>query len=369
MRLDIPKSEIYMEEPVGKQPKYWFLSYGNRYLFKKASYKADKSPIYNDVSECLAGEIASLLGLKHAPYYLCNNNGEDGVITPDFLNNEVGKPKKEEFYDGVYLINQIDHDFKNTSLINPKTHQYYTADLVIRSVYKYGLLKDVLNMFIYDCLIANRDRNPSNYGIIVNHEENTIKFAPLFDNASSLGISMVDHRLAKCIDKFGHIVDDSHLNLVIHKQLTGKVTLERHMQYSEKAKWDKEEEKRILTLIENKRKELQILLDKKLITLEQYHKELYAVGNQYRKFNIVDLRYQLMISYLTLFYSNEIEDIINTIKDRITPDNINKIFDLYKDYIPIDRLNMAKQVVLRRANWITSFYQNNKMKSEGKLLC
>ena len=87
MRLDIPNNEVYMEEPVGKQPKYWFLSYGKRYLFKKAGYKQDETPIYNDVSECLASDVANLLGLDHATYYLCRSNGEDGVITPDFLNN------------------------------------------------------------------------------------------------------------------------------------------------------------------------------------------------------------------------------------------------------------------------------------------
>ena len=53
----------------------------------------------------------------------------------------------------------------------------------------------------------------------------------------------------------------------------------------------------------------------------------------------------------------------------IASSNIDKIFDAYKDYLPIDRLNMAKQVILERANWMTSFYRQNKTKSEGKLLC
>ena len=251
------------------------------------------------------------------------------------------------------MISQIDPGFKNKSLINPVTHQYYTADLVIRSIYKYGLLNDALNMFVYDCLIANRDRNPSNYGIIVNHKDNTIRFAPLFDNATSFGISMVSHRLAKCIAQDGHIVDNEHLNLVIHKQLTGKVTLDRHLQYSEKAKWDREEEKRILGLIENKRLELKTLLEQNLISLDEYHKTLSSIGNE----------------YLTLFYSKEIEPLMNKIEEKITKENIDKIFDAYKDYLPIDRLNIAKQVILERANWMTSFYRQNKKKSEGKLLC
>ena len=76
-----------------------------------------------------------------------------------------------------------------------------------------------------------------------------------------------------------------------------------------------------------------------------------------------------MISYLTLFYSKEIEPLMNKIEEKITKENIDKIFDAYKDYLPIDRLNIAKQVILERANWMTSFYRQNKKKSEGKLLC
>ena len=62
------------------------------------------------------------------------------------INSLLEGPKKEEFFDGVYLIHQIDPGFKNTSLINPKTHQFYTADLIIRSVEEFGLTKDAINM-------------------------------------------------------------------------------------------------------------------------------------------------------------------------------------------------------------------------------
>lgn len=365
MRLKILKEEIFLPEPVGKQPKYWLKSYGNRYLFKLATLKRDGSPIYNDVSECMAADIARLIGIPTAEYYLCDNNGELGVITKDFLDNDLEGPKKEEFFDGVYLINQIDPGFKNTSLINPKTKQYYTVDLILRSVEKYNLRKDALNMLIFDALIGNRDRNPSNYGIIVNHEHNTIRFAPLYDSCASLGISMVDHRLSKCFDSKGMVVDGEHLNVVVHKHIVGKVTLERFLQYKDKREWDKEEEKRILTLIEQRRNELLPLLDNEQITRDFYHNELNKVGNQYRKFDVTTLQYQTLISYLTLNYSDEIEEIMNNISF-ITEEKINEIFDYYKDEIPIDRLNMAKSIVLERARWMTEFYYNNRSESRGR---
>ena len=98
------------------------------------TYKADGTPIYNDVSECMAADLANLIGVPVAKYCLCDNSGELGVISLDFLDNKLEGPKKEEFIDGVHLISQIDPGFKNKSLLNPQTHQYYTVDLVIRTV-------------------------------------------------------------------------------------------------------------------------------------------------------------------------------------------------------------------------------------------
>jgi len=366
VRIKILEEEIFMPEPVGKQPKYWLKSYGNRYLFKLATLKQDGTPIYNDVSECMAADVADFLGIPTAEYYLCENNGEKGVITKDFLNNDLEGPKREEFFDGVYLIHQIDPGFKNKSLINPKTHQYYTVDLILRSVEEYGIRKEVLNMLIFDALIGNRDRNPSNYGIIVNHENNTVRFAPLYDSCASLGISMVDHRLGKCFDTKGMIVDGNHLNVVIHKHIVGKVTLDRFLQYKEKIVWDREEEKRILSLVEEKRRELLPLLENEQIPREYYHSELNKIGNQYRKFDVTTLEYQALISYLTLNYSDDIEEIMNNIST-INENVVNGLFDYYKDEIPIDRLNMAKAIVLERARWMTEFYYNNRSESRGRI--
>ena len=368
MRAKIINEEIYLPEPVGKQPKYWICAYDKRYLFKIATSKQDNTPVYNDVSECMAADIAKLINIPVAQYYLCENDGKKGVITLDFLDNTLTGPKKEEFIDGVTLINLVDPGFKNTSLINPKTHQLYTADLIMQSVLKYDLMQDVINMLVYDSLIGNRDRNPSNYGIIINHQTNQIKFAPLYDNCTSLGVSMVDHRLAKCIDKAGNIIDEQQLDLVIHKHIVGKVTLDRFLQYKEKRAWDNMESRRIMDLIDSKKEELLKLVEENKVSLAEYHKILNKIGDTYRKYDVSTLEYQQMISYLTLFYSENIEPIIDSIEKNITKENIDELFDYYQDELPPDRLRFAKELVLRRANWIVNYYKVNKYESRGKLL-
>ncbi len=368
MRAEIINEEIYLPEPVGKQPKYWICAYNKRYLFKISTLKNDGSPIYNDVSECIAADIAKLINIPVADYYLCYKGNDLGVLSFDFLDNNLEGPKKEEFIDGVTLINLIDPGFKNTSLVNPKTHQLYTADLIIRSIEKYGLIQDVINMLVYDSLIGNRDRNPSNYGIIINHETNSVRFAPLYDNCTSLGISMVDHRLRACIDENGNIVDENQLNTVIHKHIVGKVTLDRFLQYKEKRIWDNAESKRIMDLIDIKKEELLQLVKEEKLSHEEYHKILNKIGNEYRKYDISTLEYQQMIIYLTNYYSEYIEKIILEIEKKITEENIDKLFDYYKDELPKDRLVFAKELVLRRANWIVEYYKIHQYESRGKLL-
>ena len=356
----------HLPEPVGKQPKYWIISMGKRFLFKFATYKShDGSPIYNDVSECMATDVAHLLGLDCAKYFLCTNKGENGVITLDFLDNETIGPKKEEFVDGVYLIHQIDEGFKNKSLENPQTKQYYTVDLVLRSVEKYGLMQDALNMLVYDALIGNRDRNPSNYGIILNHETGQYRFAPLYDNGTSLGISIVDHRLAACIDEKGNIINEAQLDEVVHNQFLGKVTLERFFQYKEKYEWDRKEMTRIANKIEEKKYELQKVVASRRISMDEYHKQLYKISKERRTYDIANLEYKTLIAYLTNYYPEYIEGIMETIKEQITEEHINKIFNYYKEELPPDRMRMAKEVVLRRAKWMVEYYYNNRLENGG----
>jgi hypothetical protein len=223
-------------------------------------------------------------------------------------------------------------------------------------------------MVIYNALIGNRDRNPSNYGIIINHETGKCRFAPLYDNCTSLGISMVDHRLAKCIDSEGNIVDEEHLDTVVHHHIVGKVTLERFLQYKEKRVWDQMESQRIIDLIEEKKRELIPLKEAGRISEMDYHKQLRKIADGYRKFDVSKLNYQTLIAYLTNFYAEDIEDIMNRIETSVTKENIDKLFDIYASELPADRLRIAKEIVLRRGKWMTEYYNLNKYESRGKLL-
>ena len=111
-----------------------------------------------------------------------------------------------------------------------------------------------------------------------------------------------------------------------------------------------------------------VLVEDGKLSVSEYHKILNKIGDTYRKYDVSTLEYQQMISYLTTFYPEYIEQIIDKIEKNITKENIHKLFDYYQDDLPPDRLRFATELVLRRANWIVEYYKVNKYESRGKLL-
>mgnify|MGYP003295132964 CR=1 FL=1 len=214
-------------------------------------------------------------------------------------------------------------------------------------------------------MLTARYLGPSNYGIILNHETGQYRFAPLYDNGTSLGISIVDHRLAACIDTEGNIINETQLDEVVHNQFLGKVTLERFFQYKEKYEWDRKEMTRIANKIEEKKYELQKVVASRRISMDEYHKQLYKISKERRTYDIANLEYKTLIAYLTNYYPEYIEGIMETIKQQITEEHINKIFNYYKEELPPDRMRMAKEVVLRRAKWMVEYYYNNRLENGG----
>ena len=76
------------------------------------------------------------------------------------------------------------------------------------------------------------------------------------------------------------------------------------------------------------------------------------------------MQYQTLIEYLTLNYSDEIEEIMENISN-IDEEKIDRILKYYKDDIPIDRINMAREIILRRAKWMSEYYYKNRNESRG----
>lgn len=49
--------------------------------------------------------------------------------------------------------------------------------------------------------------------------------------------------------------------------------------------------------------------------------------------------------------------------NNLNESTVDKILAPYQDELPPARLNMAKQLVMRRANWMSEYYDKNKSES------
>lgn len=339
MRINIDNWEEYAIETTGKQEKKWLISNNSMYLYKEATRREDGTYALNDVSECMASDIAGLIKVCCAKYFLCERKGVKGVITPNFLNNNgLGKAKKEELILGFDLINAVDPGFKPKSFENPKTHDLYTVSLVLKSIEEYNLEIQALEMIIFHLLIGNHDCNTSNWGIIKDLETKRVRFTPLYDNGASLGIPLEDKRINKELAMVNDnivILNSNSLEKIIHHYMFSRIVLGQVFQKDQERQWNTDH------IIRN------------------------APGEKY-DFRMVE--YQPMMEYLTSLYPEEISNIMDRIQTYINEDNITNIIDRYSDELDAPRRELAKMVVLERAAWMTSYYQREKDSAMGRLI-
>lgn len=143
------------------------------YNSKKYYYKPHKiaEDCYN---ELIAEKIANRLGIKCCHYFLGSYLGKDGVISEYFEDS-----KYISMCD--YLQEKYKEEVEERSDLEDIWYAFY-SDFQEDTVKK--LMKELINIFIFDILIANPDRHNENYGLILDGE-NT-HFAPIFDNEKAL---------------------------------------------------------------------------------------------------------------------------------------------------------------------------------------
>ncbi len=92
---------------------------------------------------------------------------------------------EELFLEGVQIIQGKYFYYDKKHLKDEFSKKVYSIEMV-REVLKDGMFYQFIKAILYDALIGNSDRHHSNWGIIYNKERTKVKFAPLYDNGSSL---------------------------------------------------------------------------------------------------------------------------------------------------------------------------------------
>ena len=119
---------------------------------------------------------------------ITNDNRIFGALCWSFLNES-----RDSLVEGADMIMDFDETYDRNNLQGKR--EIYNFDLLYRLFYENGFLDSLFKMIIFDTLIGNTDRHQDNFGVIRNEETGIRKFAPFYDNSSSLGRELPERRI------------------------------------------------------------------------------------------------------------------------------------------------------------------------------
>ncbi|MDD2373469.1 MAG: HipA domain-containing protein [Syntrophomonadaceae bacterium] len=170
-----------MVQASGTRRKKWMenADSGEQILVKWPNYGLGE--VY---AEKICSELGGLLNIPIMRVDIGCCKGESVILAYNFLH------PGEELKEGGDFFEDYQADSGKPSLV-PR----YTFQRIRTIVEPYGLLPDLLNMIIFDALVANSDRHQDNWGLCF--KEDQVRLAPLYDHGSSLGWNLNEDRVRK----------------------------------------------------------------------------------------------------------------------------------------------------------------------------
>ena len=166
----------------GAIEKIWLVNPqdGKRGLFKFPKIKSDGSVTGEYYAEKIASELGRLIKMPCADVDIGTYKGRVGSISYNFLKNN------EFLNEGINFIQERYPSYNKNKFEEALEGLKYNVQMLKNLNINF---EDILKMIIFDALIGNSDRHHSNWGYIVEENNNTcsnIRFCPLYDNGSSL---------------------------------------------------------------------------------------------------------------------------------------------------------------------------------------
>ena len=162
-------------EGSGRSDKVWLINEeGKIGLFKFTKTDSTKEHI----SEKLASNIAKLIELECAYIDIGFYDNRAGCMS--YLIND----NDDILIEGISIINREYPFYNPETLYDSKEQEFYSLEMIEKSLIDYNLINDFIKVMIYDFIIGNTDRHQSNWALLQNSDQ--IKLCPLYDNGSSL---------------------------------------------------------------------------------------------------------------------------------------------------------------------------------------
>lgn len=164
-------------EGSGRSEKLWLMNpdTGQTGLFK---FKKDIETT-DHVSECIAYDLANLIGLSCAKFEVGSYKGREGSMSYNIVDHEG-----ITLIEGIYCISLMYPGFDESLLMDTETGKKYSLDMIKEVLKPWGLFEDFLPILLFDFLIGNTDRHQSNWALVL--DEEVLSISPLYDNSSSL---------------------------------------------------------------------------------------------------------------------------------------------------------------------------------------
>ena len=212
--IDLDNYEIIEKKTRGRKEKFWLKKDGKEYLFKTGSIN------YENWAELIASEIGKQIGFDVAYYDLASFQGKVGVVSPNFL-----KPN-ELIISGDVIISTSssiieENDLKlDVKSIHSVENVITAIDLYTDSRDTQEILKSLIELWCFDMLLLESDRNSTNWGLIKNKREDgssEFRLTPIYDNST---IALLNNNISNYMNylkfdgMFSKIVDSSKTSLV-----------------------------------------------------------------------------------------------------------------------------------------------------------
>ncbi|HWH28955.1 MAG TPA: HipA domain-containing protein [Mycobacteriales bacterium] len=201
--VDVSAWELAGVEVVGRTEHPWLkeVSSGELYLWKPAS--GTRFDRREHLAEKIASELAQLVGVPCARVELAVRDGVLGCVSRNV------QPSGWERRFGEDLLLNLDPGFRATdkrhvtySVSNVRTvlqgvappHGVPDDDRALRTGF------DVFTGFlVFDALVLNRDRHAKNWATLRHRRTGAERLCALYDNASSLGLSLSEARAERIV--------------------------------------------------------------------------------------------------------------------------------------------------------------------------
>ncbi|MEK6263776.1 MAG: HipA domain-containing protein [Clostridium sp.] len=228
MIVDYSHWNIYdgASEGSGRSDKDWLINNATKEIGLFKYTKSDKTTEH--VSEKLASDLAGLIDLECAKIEIGEYKSRIGSMS--YLINK----KTEILVEGIYLINRKYPNYNSQTMYDSLNEEYYSLEMIIKSLAEYNLSKNFFKILIFDFLIGNTDRHQNNWAVI--QCGNSVRICPIYDNGSSLCCYFkeenLDYYLGKDKVRFNAIVNSkSKSRIRINKKLKKEPTHLEMLEY------------------------------------------------------------------------------------------------------------------------------------------